>query len=462
MENQNMASPYNLHEDRIDWSRISEDDFNRAVEALLVRDYTNEHQVARAFDGKGGDGGIDVGVWRRSDNKILHIFQLKYFPEGFTGGYRAARQPQIRKSFETACKNHEPEAWTLVMPRNPHQNEYAFVIDLPSGKDVNVDILGTAQLDGLLSEHRDIEKAILRNGLLEVLERINSEKAALTRSTDLQERIQGLQTLASDRSPYWDTSFQMTPFGYEEFYTPKHPDAMKHEPIQTRFMISADIENNDLKKSLQKILDFGSFDEVEIPPEAGKLERTGPPWVAPLRNNNDTAFFLKSRISMPNKKEIVTLDLRDQWGYSQGRFEGAVQGRAYGLRGVSVQVPFNNCLTAVIRLETPSDKQFQTKGTFDFKLNIDGALVDDARQGIKMLQSFAPGTSFNVYFNGKSAGLMQINDDREPWLSDDYLLGLLEDLDVVQQKTGLSFVVPDSLSPRERIMLRVARTLLGG
>src|SRR5699024_9041497 len=87
-----------------------------------------------------------------------------------------ARQPQIRKSFETAWRNHEPEAWTLVMRRNPHKNEYAFVIDLPSGKDVNVDILGTEQLDGLLYEHHDIKQTILRNDLLEVLECKNTDK----------------------------------------------------------------------------------------------------------------------------------------------------------------------------------------------------------------------------------------------------------------------------------------------
>lgn len=241
-----MANPYHLHDNRIDWRLISEEDFNRVVEAVLVTAYRDEQHDVRALDGKGGDGGIDVAVWRKEDNKVLHIFQLKYFPEGFTGGHRAARERQIKNSFETAWKNHEPEAWTLVMPKNPHKNELQYVLDLPDGKDVRVNTLGSAELDGLLAEHPDIEQAALRNGLVELLERMNAEHAALVGNTDLQNRVEGLHAIAKTRSLYWDTSFQMTPFGYEEFYIPKHPDAMKHEPIQTQFTISLGAEHNDM------------------------------------------------------------------------------------------------------------------------------------------------------------------------------------------------------------------------
>lgn len=75
-----------LSRSRINWSQISEVDFNEVVEVLLLKMYDKKPYKAEVLRGAGGDGGIDVAV--RLRNRVVKIFQLKYFPEGFTGGFR--------------------------------------------------------------------------------------------------------------------------------------------------------------------------------------------------------------------------------------------------------------------------------------------------------------------------------------------------------------------------------------
>lgn len=455
-----MSGPYRVNSDRIDWSLISEEDFNRVVEVLLVREHTNSEHVARALDGKGGDGGIDVGVWTRSPYRIEHIFQLKYFPEGFTGPYRKGRLPQIEKSFESAWKNHRPAFWTLVMPKNPHKNELEAVEGLPADRNVVVNVIGVAQLDELLAKHPDIEQAVLRDNLVEYLSKFNMEKAALIASTDLQERAEGLQALANDRSPHWNTSFAMTPNGYEEFYTPKHTEAMKYEPIETKFTISFGAQDAGIAKTVQKVLEYGSFGEVVLPPGSGKMERTGPSWVSPLRNGDDTIFSLGTRVTVPDRNEIVTLSLRDEWGFTKGKFEGIIRGRTGGTRGASIKVGFGNCLTAVIALDQPG--VHDDKGRIDFDLELAGGSVQDALFAISLMETIQPGVCTEFYIDGQKLCLLQIDNDSEPWKADEYQMGILDDLVVLQKKTDLGFVFSANLTRRERVMLRVARLLLEG
>src|SRR5690554_5709372 len=96
------------------WERCGRDAFERAVELLLQRKHQAGPGKAQAIDGRGGDEGIDVDV-TEPDGTISTIYQLKYFPEGFSGGFREVRRKQILNSFRAAMK-HEPALWVLVVP----------------------------------------------------------------------------------------------------------------------------------------------------------------------------------------------------------------------------------------------------------------------------------------------------------------------------------------------------------
>ncbi|ALG27781.1 hypothetical protein AOZ07_01385 [Glutamicibacter halophytocola] len=346
------------------------------------------------------------------------------------------------------------------MPKNPHKNELNEVLKLAGGKPVSTDCWGVAQLDGLLAKHRDIEAAVLRNELVELLKQIREESAALVGPSDLSERAQGLQSVAEDRSLYWSTDFIVTSDGYEESYRPKHPDAMKHEPIKTHFTMSFGAEDGAIAQMVQKVLDYGAFEAVDLPHGVGKVSRTGPEWIAPYTNNDQEKFSLGTPINVPLDSEIVTLDVRDEWQFSKGRFEGKILGRTSGLRGNSIQVGFGSCLTAVISLDRLGDGKPQ--GQMQFDLDLDGKLIDAAVYGIDMMEALQPQAKLEFYINGQKIALLQINNDRDPWQTDSYLRGVLDDLDVVQKASGLKFVLPATLTHWERGMLRASKLLLEG
>src|SRR5690349_12165619 len=115
------------------WGALTRDEFERTVEALVVRVVASKqpHLVARAFDGRGGDGGIDIEVVDRDTNQRVQILQLKHFPEGFSGGFREVRRRQITESFRAALRQDMDE-WTLVVPRKPTPAELDFLAALES------------------------------------------------------------------------------------------------------------------------------------------------------------------------------------------------------------------------------------------------------------------------------------------------------------------------------------------
>ncbi|MET8776967.1 hypothetical protein ABZV58_18350 [Nocardia sp. NPDC004654] len=99
----------------VEWGAIGSAKFETLVDALLARKWRGLGDYV-APDGRGGDGGIDFevrqGIRRR-------IYQLKYFPDGFSGDRKSTRQTQIRKSFRRAIKLDPPTV--RVDSRYPRQ-----------------------------------------------------------------------------------------------------------------------------------------------------------------------------------------------------------------------------------------------------------------------------------------------------------------------------------------------------
>jgi len=72
--------------------------------------------------------------------------QLKYFPEGFSGGFRDTRRRQIKDSFESAMKR-KPAEWTLVVPRVLTNEEDKFVRQLEGKRRVKISVIDRDNLD---------------------------------------------------------------------------------------------------------------------------------------------------------------------------------------------------------------------------------------------------------------------------------------------------------------------------
>lgn len=451
-----MPNSQRLFQSAIHWPKLEEEDFNRAVELLLTRIYGPE---ALVINGSGGDKGIDVAV--RQDGVIRKIYQLKHFPEGFSGGFKRVRERQIRDSFKRARDNHDDLAeWFLVMPPNPKIGEDEFVQGLAANTDIAVDIWGQAKLDAALLPYPEITAAITRNETVELLVQFNAEKAALAGPGDLSERAEALVAITEGRSDYWATNVHVVDGTAVESYVPKHPAAMEKEPIRTTVDWSFGEEHQSLQDQLQHARDFGSFDPVDLPTAIATITRTGPDWVQPYPSlPKDGVISLTPQIARPSGREIITFEVRDDRGYSKGRFEGVVQARAFGELGVSIKCTFANIATGVMILP----KDFNAPGHFSYHLGLSDAFIEDAARVLEMSRALSVGAVVETYFNGGQVGKLRLDSDDGPLELDEFEEQLIEDLLVLQRNIpGAYFHFPSEVAPRDRVMLRVGRRLLEG
>ncbi|WP_145973342.1 hypothetical protein [Corynebacterium glutamicum] len=141
---------------------------------------------------------MDIDV--HSDGKLTHIYQLKYFPQGFSGGWARSRKPQIKNSFEKAMLL-KPENWILIVPRNPTQGERAYVHSFKKGNKAKIKIFGQSDLDNLMARYPDIQQWAVREPLKDALRSIHLEQRLLSQPSDLEDTLQNLHQMADSRSP---------------------------------------------------------------------------------------------------------------------------------------------------------------------------------------------------------------------------------------------------------------------
>ncbi|MGP4965868.1 hypothetical protein [Glutamicibacter ardleyensis] len=449
-----------MHEGSIDWKHIAEDDFNRVVEALLMRKYHHPPKsTVEVIDGRGGDGGIDVAVY--VEDKIKEIFQLKHFPEGFSGGFRDSRRKQIKKSFDTAWTNHKPPLWTLVVPSNPTVQEGKHISGLSKGKTVKATIWGIARLDSELAYHPDLLSAATRNPLLEALRTIGQEPAALVDSSDLSKRAIELHKLAAGRSLYWDVDFQVSAHGVTEIYRAKDPRAEELEPLGFNFTLKTNTFG--LKQDIQRVLDFGARRHLTIPGAAVEgFNAVGPEWFQ--KDGAIERLEIRAADQLPADQQIsVTLEFLDEDGYTRSSHQGMMHAKSVGGRGVAFLAKFYGML----ELDAEIPNAISEPGRFDLSIAFAHSRVSDAQETLQLLGDFESGCVLQVLFEerkfikGLAAGNSQ-QSDQSMELVDRSMELLVEDLGVLEKKLNAKFRVPSEISHRKRAMLRVARLLMEG
>lgn len=424
-----------------------------------MRIHTNPPQVeAKVLDGRGGDGGIDVAVY--VNGKIDTIYQLKYFPEGFTGAWGRARKPQIKSSFETAWKNHEPPNWILVIPGNPHVNEEKYVSTLREGRKVRISIWGRARLDSELARFTDLLHAVTRKPLQEVLKTIGQESAALIGPADLAERARRLHQLASGRSSYWDVDFSVAGKSVIESVRAKDPRAAELEPLGFSFAVNTSA--TDTVQRLQDLVDFGSRRHFVVPGEAiANFAFKGPEWFRHQGTIDRIEFPEPS--PLPTDQQIdVTLEFLDEEGAVASHHQGVMTVRSAGERGIAFLAQFYN----VVELDTQLPYEVAESGLMHLGLRFTRAAVRDAFDAFQLMEDMSSQTTFRVLLNGSTLmsatteGLAVPPDESTDSLRD--LVLLVEDLNVLQNRLRARFLVPEGVTNRERVMIRVARLLVEG
>jgi len=196
----------------IQWDQLGgQKVFDRIVEVLVLRRFGDA--AVRAVDGRGGDDGIDIEIV--DERGRVTVLQLKYFPEGFSGGFRDTRRQQIKKSFKTAMEKQEPHQWTLVLPRVCTNEEAKFVRDLKGSHRVNINIVDRDELDSWLIDDPNLDAYFQRtpiNVLMHYAQVFNQEQAALLNGyQDIHQRIAALASVIDTVDPLWSYGFAADP-----------------------------------------------------------------------------------------------------------------------------------------------------------------------------------------------------------------------------------------------------------
>ena len=437
------------------WATCGRDAFERAVELLLQRKHQAGPGTAQAVDGRGGDEGIDVDV-TEPDGTISTIYQLKYFPEGFSGGFGKTRREQIKDSFLKAMK-HRPASWVLVVPRNPTTKERAWVRKL-KGKDlVRVEILARDRLDLMLSQAPDIFRALTSGPLTEALRMAGNEHLALNTAADLETVARGLSERVNSRSAFWAADMILGADGsVTQRLVPKRPDAQEKEPLAVIPHFSSSPAGEEARAKMEELQRFGGAG-LQISPDAlVSVKLDGPQWFT--QDVTDVAGIGFGPVGL---SRYVDVELRAV--AASGATLQSLDGRSRLSRG-------NDGKKLWVELACGLDFEFVMqddveKGSAKVTSKLEGLPVTDLTYAVKFMERFAPGAELNLelWAEGRRLFLFNLPDAAFNGLSPDgYTRQLIDDLAVLSSHFLIPLRLPHELTWAEREEIRKARLVVDG
>lgn len=437
----------------IRWDRLDESEFNRLVEALLVKAKTTDGLIATAIDGRGGDLGIDIDVRVRSTKQLVEIIQLKYFPGGFSGGFRSRRQ-QIKASFEKAMAEHPP-VWTLVFPGNPTLAERKSVHALAKGRPVRIRILGVAELDGLLAAHPDIADFFGRQPAVDVLREIHREEAALAGPGDLRAEVSRLQKRLDGRSQYWGTAFRLDSDGtYIETYVAKRADAELREPLSISLQTRFGPDHEDLRAKFEDRMKYGGSGALVLPPEVVVgIRRDGPEWFAGTSTSGEV------HLETANGGEPSSVRVALKIAGSQiAELAGWTKVMDRGYAGGSVEVGLEGGVH--IRWRIPVNAA--EGGTVTFNFDPTGATPREVRRALRFHAAMKEGAELQLDIQGQGA-LNVVLAEAPTFGPSEALAELVDDLCELEDALDVAMRFPsDEMDILDRIWARVMVRILRG
>ncbi|WP_280345971.1 hypothetical protein [Nocardia neocaledoniensis] len=450
----------------IDWHTIGQEHFDRVVEALINHKYRGADVEVIALDGRGGDGGVDIEV--RQGGRVI-IFQLKYFPEGFSGGWKP-RRTQIKRSFaklvktRTVDKTCMVDEWVLVVPRNLTPGEHAFVTGL--GKTAGTPLtrpFGRKDLDDLLIEFPEVDRWAQRDVHSELRDNAaiyNRERDNLLSPDDLPIRVAALGALADSTDLHWATDFARVGDVVTRSIRPKYPRAQEQSPILVNIEGAFGPQHAALREQFERSTRFGASGEVVLPAEVvGAVTITGPELVAGVYTGMEVRFEALSHgagIGAP-----AELRFFDEHGTQVLAHEGRISHLTEGSEGFAMRIDFFDHL----QIELLSPKDLSQPGHADISYNLRRIRPADAL-GVEEILTAINQTDLlcRVYIDDKLLVSLAFDPPADTEVDDelDAMFRLAYDLKAVQEHCRSSFDIPAALTPLERINLRVARLLLEG
>ena len=443
-------------DDPINWNSMEEARFNRVVEMLLVRVFTDpaKNRRARALSGRGGDGGVDVGVWDTKTDEIVAIYQLKHYTDGWPSRGKG-RRPAIKESFERAWSNHKPKEWTLVTPSNPSPGELTFVKDLRGERDVVVDVLGAAELDGLLG---DTPAVLQRFGVdrgRELLRDVGREEHAMNRSGDVFAVMSKMQTQIRKRSDHWGVAVSVDEHGNttQEFRALTE-DASDREPLEIDLSTSFSPETAALRETYDDAMRFGLTEPVTLDSRVvDSVTFKGPDWFAAKHQGGEITL-----LPLENGEDrTATIEAKTRSGQRMARINGVVKVIAPGSEAGRVVVESPGGL--VTRWMFPFSRT--GAGKLDFSTDFSGHRIREVRALIRFLTKAPESGRLELEIQGKDR--MVVAYDGHAFPRNPTFESYLDDLIQIEDELDVTFILPEgALSSEERIWARIATLLLQG
>jgi hypothetical protein len=446
----------------IAWEKLTQPEFDRLVEAYLTR-YLSPRGRVVVLEGRGGDGGVDVDFIKPDGTRT--IYQLKCFPEGFSGGFRA-RRTQITKSFNAAVKEN-PAKWVLVVPSKMTRHEHRFIRELPAAHkppvQVEIDYLDQPRLDSGFAEYPDLVDYFHRKDVEDAAKLWNQERAALTDGiADLQARLRGLGTLTDSLDPYWAVDFSYENGTVVHTVRAKTPDAPARSPINIRFRATFNDDQIVLRDKFVQAVEYGPVESISLPASAvDQFRVTGPEWIAEEREGGVQMEWIPIPSDAVGKPlEIRTLNDDEDVIAS---FRGEVTVLTGGSVGQTLAGSFAHG-TIIVTFLLPEDAS--RPGTLNFTLPSTEVLPGDLVRALSLRRGLLEEPAAEVLLDGHRIGLLNFSDRPQPDVDEVKHFAILReiatDLQVVQRHCDMEFPIPAELTTLDRIYLRCIRLLLEG
>ncbi|MGO4205661.1 hypothetical protein AB4Z09_28800, partial [Rhodococcus sp. TAF43] len=344
----------------IDWSKLSREQFERIVEVLLRRKWEGAGATVICPDGRGGDGGIDVEVQHSDGHRS--IYQIKHFPDGFSGNLKSTRQRQIAGSFVTAMKLLPPPSeWFLVVPAKLTKGERQFVLALEAHRTLSkegiapptVNIVGITELDDLVVDDPGVYRYLARNLLRGDVEAYGLERATLTgEAGQLHQRLADLGDLTDSTDLHWGYDFARRGDCTTVTVRPQHPSAAALSPITTSLNLGFRPEHESIRRQFERSMRFGASGDVLLPRDVVKqVTIDGPELIR--GTHTKTEIILKALGRPAAVGTPLTIQFHDTEGTLHAVHKGTVTYADSGTDGFALRAEFYGHLTC--EFLTPSD-----------------------------------------------------------------------------------------------------------
>lgn len=428
----------------VNWSALSREQFDALVESLLTRMYDDRSLwTVEVFRGDGGDGGRDVTVKSLVDGSI-RIFQLKFFPGGFSA-VNVKRREQIKKSFRKAMI-HAPDEWTLVVPENTTAGEKTYLANLkslaPPGvrSSLKLTEMTAANLISELAKFPDLRRSFEHDDWREFAAAFNVAPEILPSTPqEVEARFTKTQEAVDAADPDWTWVPTFGKGAPGRLLVAKSSRSAELSPIAIEIQTNPTALTPELERQLEAIFDFGLDGDIDLPPEVvERFSVVGPPIVA--REEGGVRVLVSRLATAPAslREADIAVELHDGDDNLVWSHDASVEHAASGAAGYSLRLRLGKALRLTLKIRSPPRNVVSIGVHVDFEdaslIEIEDAcafLLTNSQEVAFRIVSINPETGSRDDFvlgelAGEMGGVESLNQVQ-------YMMSLAQDLIIVQR-----------------------------